>query len=113
MKKAEFLSEVKLRANNNPAVEYSNKDIKTVVEAVLDVLKDSMTTKDASLQLVGFASFGSKLMPERKRRNVRTGESVNVPAHYVPFCKISSSVKVAAAKIEIAKPKKAGRKKKQ
>lgn len=111
MNKTEFLAEVKMRANKAAEAQYTNKEVKAIVEAALEVMKEAMTQKDKDLQLIGFASMGTKLVPERAGRNVRTGKALTIPAHYSPVVKVSSAVKAEAAKIEIPKPKKTKAKK--
>ena len=39
MNKTEFLAEVKMRANKAAEAEYTNKEVKAIVEAALEVMK--------------------------------------------------------------------------
>lgn len=112
MNKTEFLAEVKARANKAAEAEFTNKEVKAIVEAALEVMKEAMSQKDKDLQIIGFASMGTKLVPERKGLNPMTKEPLTIPAHYAPALKISSAVKAEAAKIELPKPKKTTKKKK-
>ncbi len=63
-------------------VNLSQKDVKKVVQKVLDNIKDSLI-KGERVELRNFGVFKLRARGERKRRNPRTGEGVLVPAHKV------------------------------
>jgi nucleoid DNA-binding protein len=52
------------------------------VRATLDVLAKAVSSGDA-VRISNFGTFSRVLRAETVRRNPQTGETVNVPAHYV------------------------------
>ena len=57
---------------------FTQKDVQTVVDTCLDVIKNTVTSEEVSF--VGFGKFISTEKAERVMRNPRTGEQVTVPA---------------------------------
>lgn len=57
---------------------FTQKDVQAVVDAGLDVIKNTVTSEEVSF--VGFGKFVSTEKSERVMRNPRTGEQVTVPA---------------------------------
>ena len=57
---------------------FTQKDVQAVVDAGLDVIKNTVTSEEVSF--VGFGKFVSTEKSERVMRNPRTGEQVKVPA---------------------------------
>jgi DNA-binding protein HU-beta len=57
----------------------SKTHVGDVVDAILEVIKDTVTRGDP-VQLVGFGSFGSGKRSARTGRNPKTGEEVQIPA---------------------------------
>ncbi|MGB8409531.1 MAG: integration host factor subunit beta [Gallionella sp.] len=59
------------------------KDAESVVKVILDALSNTLS-KDGRVEIRGFGSFKLKSRPPRLGRNPKTGDSVKVPAKYVP-----------------------------
>jgi integration host factor subunit beta len=56
------------------------------VRAILDAMAATLVRGDR-IEIRGFGSFALNYRPPRNGRNPKTGESVNVPAKYVPHFK--------------------------
>ncbi len=67
-------------------VDVSQKDVKEIVQRVLDNIKDGLI-KEGRVELRNFGVFKLKSRAKRKRRNPRTGEEVLVSAHKVVIFK--------------------------
>ena len=50
------------------------------VDAVFDAIQDAVSKGD-KVQIVGFGTFKTVDIAERKGRNPRTGEEITIPAH--------------------------------
>ena len=72
--------------------EMTKKDSETALNAVLDVIADSLKKGD-KVQLIGFGTFEAKKRPARVARNPRTGESVKIPACKAPVFKAGKALK--------------------
>lgn len=59
-------------------VGFTQKDVQTVIDATLDVIKDTVTKEEVSL--VGFGKFIAPERAARTMRNPLTGAEVQVPA---------------------------------
>jgi integration host factor subunit beta len=70
----------------------NKKESFIVVDLIIDNIKKALSEGD-KIELRGFGSFKVKKRNERKARNPRTGETVNVPAKLVPYFKASKSLK--------------------
>ena len=57
---------------------FTQKDVQAVVDAGIDVIKNTVTSEEVSL--VGFGKFVTSDRAERVMRNPATGEQVTVPA---------------------------------
>jgi len=60
------------------------------IEKVVDIFFDEIARRLAEggrVELRGFGAFSTREREERKGRNPRTGESVDVPAKRVPYFK--------------------------
>ena len=57
---------------------FTQKDVQAVVDAGLDVIKNTVASEEVSF--VGFGKFITSDKTERVMRNPRTGEQVTVPA---------------------------------
>ena len=62
------------------------RDIETCVNAVLEHMSNSLVAGDR-IGIRGFGSIGLRFREPRTGRNPKTGESVSVPAKYVPHFK--------------------------
>lgn len=60
--------------------------------AVLDSIVDTLT-KEESVSLVGFGTFGVKKRAARKVRNPRTGQEMMIKAATVPYFKAGKNLK--------------------
>ena len=77
--------------------EMTKKDSETALNAVLDVIAESMA-KGEKVQLIGFGTFEAKTRPARVARNPRTGESVKIAACKAPAFKAGKALKDAVNK---------------
>ncbi len=71
---------------------------KAVVEEVLKASTEAITEgliKGERIPIVGLGAFESVDVEECVRRNPKTGDSVNIPAHRKPKFKISKTLKDA------------------
>ena len=59
---------------------------------MIENIKKALSEGD-KIELRGFGSFKVKKRNQRKARNPRTGETVDVPAKLVPFFKVSKALK--------------------
>ncbi len=77
--------------------ELSKKDAEKAVNAAVAAVTESLA-KGESVQLIGFGTFEVRDRAERQCRNLRTGETMTVPATKVPVFKAGSALKNAVAK---------------
>lgn len=61
----------------------SQKTASLVLASTLDIIVESVATGN-KVSLVGFGTFDSRMRPERKGRNPKTGESMTIKAAMVP-----------------------------
>ena len=71
-------------ARGNP--ELRAEDIERIVDAFFDEIGDRLSS-GGRVELRGFGAFSTRERGERKGRNPRTGETVDVPKKRVPFFK--------------------------
>ena len=64
----------------------SIKDVELAVKTMLDHMTESLSQGDR-IEIRGFGSFSLHHRPARVGRNPKTGESVALPAKYVPHFK--------------------------
>lgn len=57
----------------------SQEDCKTVQEALLETIQESLVSKE-KVTLTGFGTFDTKVSKARKGRNPATGEEMLIPA---------------------------------
>ncbi|WP_035186220.1 HU family DNA-binding protein [Alteribacter aurantiacus] len=74
--------------------ELSKKDATNAVDAVFDVITDSLQ-KAEKVQLIGFGNFEVRERAARKGRNPQTGEEIEIPASNVPAFKPGKALKDA------------------
>lgn len=60
-----------------------HKDVELTVDIILDAISRELT-KGGRIEIRGFGSFVLNYRPPRKGRNPKNGESVMIPAKYVP-----------------------------
>jgi len=77
------------------------KDTEIAVKEILDAIGNSLT-HGGRVEIRGFGSFSLNYRPERKGRNPKSGETVSVPAKYVPHFKAGKEMRERVE--ESAKP---------
>lgn len=68
------------------------KDVAIAVDTFLEVIKDSLR-EGKHIEIRGFGTFKLKIRKERKGRNPKTNEKVNIPPRVVPTFKFSKDLK--------------------
>ena len=68
------------------------KEVRTVIEAFLEEIKDVYYTNDR-IEFRGFGVFGNKFRKGRIGRNPRTNEEVKIPGRWMPTFKPSKVLK--------------------
>lgn len=72
----------------------TNREAEMVVNEILRVMTSSMG-RGVRVEIRGFGSFSLKRREAREGRNPRTGESVHVPAKFVPHFRAGKEVRDA------------------
>lgn len=72
---------------------YTQKDVKTVMETLQEVVFD--TIKDEEVKLMDGVTLAAVYKEATTARNPMTGETVDVPAKYAPKCKFGAAIKNA------------------
>ena len=72
--------------------EMTKKDSETALNAVLDVIAESLKKGD-KVQLIGFGTFDVKKRPARTARNPRTGAEIKIKASKAPTFKAGKALK--------------------
>ena len=70
----------------------SKKETEESLNAILDVIKDSLVKGD-KVQLVGFGSFEVRKRAARKGKNPQTGSEMIIPACKAPSFKAGKALK--------------------
>lgn len=70
----------------------SKKDATAVIDKVIDIIKTGVI-KDGGVDLYGFMRIEKQYKEAGAARSPKTGETVDVPAKYIPKCKFSASFK--------------------
>jgi integration host factor subunit beta len=81
MTKSELIERLALKQTH-----LMHKDVELAVKLVLDQVSQALSRRDR-VEIRGFGSFSLHYRPERTGRNPKTGESVMIPAKYVPHFK--------------------------
>ncbi len=68
------------------------KDIDESVNTILDAMTVALA-QGIRIEFRGFGSFSLNYRPPRKGRNPKTGDSVDVPAKYVPHFKAGKAMR--------------------
>jgi integration host factor subunit beta len=66
----------------------SGTDIKLVLDSVFNQLRQVLA-EGKTMEFRGFGTFRVKHRPQRKARNPRTGETIEVPSRYIPMLHFS------------------------
>jgi len=74
------------------------KDVELTVRTMLDEMSRSLS-KGGRIEIRGFGSFGINHRPPRKGRNPKSGETVMVPAKYVPHFKAGIATRSRVQKL--------------
>jgi integration host factor subunit beta len=64
----------------------NNKDVDAAVKTIIEHMSEALA-KNERIEIRGFGSFSLHYRPPRQGRNPKTGESVKLPAKYVPHFK--------------------------
>ena len=75
---------IELLSRKQPQLGY--KDIELAVKTILEYMSSSLSNGER-IEIRGFGSFSLHFRPARSGRNPKTGESVALPAKYVPHFK--------------------------
>lgn len=73
---------------------YSKKEVETVLQAILDVVTDTMQ-EGGQVTFTGFGSFTTSNRAARDGVNPATGEKIKIPAMTVPKFKAGKALKDA------------------
>lgn len=87
MTKSELIERL---ANINPRL--TARDVDETVKAVLDAMTLALAN-GSRIEIRGFGSFSLNYRPERVGHNPKSGESVVVPAKYVPHFKAGKEMR--------------------
>ena len=68
------------------------KDAEIAVKTILDAMSQTLCDGDR-IEIRGFGSFSLNYRPPRQGRNPKTGETVPVPAKYVPHFKAGKELR--------------------
>ncbi len=94
MNKAELVARVAEKAG------LTKKDSEKAVSAVFECIEETLAGGE-KVSLVGFGTFELRPRKGREAKNPRTGDTVWVPAAWVPALKASKALK---EKVKAAKP---------
>uniref|UniRef100_A0A7C2PDY4 HU family DNA-binding protein n=1 Tax=candidate division WOR-3 bacterium TaxID=2052148 RepID=A0A7C2PDY4_UNCW3 len=86
MNKQELINKVAEKAG------VTKKDAALVVNAFIDVVKESLAKKNP-VRIIGFGTFDVRKRAERKGRNPRSKQEIKIPARIVPVFRASSTLK--------------------
>lgn len=85
MNRAELIAAMSQKAD------ISKKDAEACLKAFEDVVTEQLEKHD-DVTLVGFGKFEAKFHEKRMGRNVKTGESIEIAAKYVPTFKAGKAL---------------------
>ena len=91
MNKAELINAVSEKSG------LSKRDSELAVSAAIDVITDCLSQGDM-VQLVGFGAFEVRERAQRKGRNPKTKEEIDIPASKVPVFKPGKLLKDIVAR---------------
>ena len=87
MTKSELIA---LLAEANPHLYH--RDVERIVTTIFDEITAALADGDR-VELRGFGAFSVKERDARVGRNPRTGDSVDVPAKYIPYFKTGKQLR--------------------
>jgi len=87
MTKSELIARL---AEANPHLYH--RDIERIVTTIFDEITAALADGDR-VELRGFGAFSVKERDSRLGRNPRTGDSVDVPAKYIPYFKTGKQLR--------------------
>ncbi len=87
MTKSELIA---LLAEANPHLYH--RDVERIVTTIFDEMTAALADGDR-VELRGFGAFSVKERDARVGRNPRTGDSVDVPAKYIPYFKTGKQLR--------------------
>ncbi len=87
MTKSELIARL---ADSNPHL--YQRDVERIVTTIFDEIAAALARGDR-VELRGFGAFSVKRRDARMGRNPRTGDSVDVPAKYIPFFKTGKQLR--------------------
>lgn len=70
----------------------TRKQTELIVETIFDSIKEALA-KGERVEIRGFGNFSLRSRGERKARNPKTGEAVDVPAKKVPYFKVGKELR--------------------
>lgn len=88
------MTKKELASNIAARTELPQKQIGMVLDAFVAELTDILKKED-KLQLIGLGTFETKKRKARTGRNVKTGETIEIPAKKVPVFKAGKALKDA------------------
>ena len=88
MNKTELIAAIAEKAD------LSKKDAEKALTATISAITDALAAGD-KVQLVGFGNFEVRNRAEKQARNLRTGETIVVPASKIPSFKAGKGLKDA------------------
>jgi len=87
MTKSELIERLSLKQTHLP-----QKDVELAVILILEKINDALM-RGQRIEIRGFGSFSLHHHPARKGRNPKTGESVSIPAKYIPHFKAGKELR--------------------
>ncbi|MBO5182680.1 MAG: integration host factor subunit beta [Clostridium sp.] len=81
MTKADIVNEISKKTGIDKAT------VLTTVEAFMDSVKESLTTKEENVYLRGFGSFILKKRAQKTARNISKNTTIIIDAHNIPAFK--------------------------
>ena len=88
------MTKKELSSNIAARTELPQKQINLVLDAFVAELTEVLKKED-KLQLIGLGTFETKERKARTGRNVKTGETIEIPAKKVPVFKAGKALKDA------------------
>lgn len=85
MRKSDIIKEI------SAATGLTQVETEAVIEGFIAVVSEALINGDR-VDLRGFGNFILKKRKAKAARNISTGETVQVPEHYLPFFKASESL---------------------
>lgn len=79
------------------AADVSKKAAAAAVDAVIETITNALAKRN-KVQLTGFGTFETTRTKKRTARNPRTGETIEVPARYVPKFRAGKALKEQVAR---------------